>query len=118
MASGFGSESEVERERLAAADGDFFALCAVGFMPSSNNIMARRKVREREAAVFVGDGKVTRLHDDKVAIHPRMYVAFDMDELFLIVRVGKRGRTRRLHLIPFAVDFSERVNIVSERIAV
>ena len=118
MASGFGSESEVERERLAAADGDFFALCAVGFMPSSNNIMAWRKIGENETAVFAGDSKVTRLHYDKVPIHPRMDVAFDMDELFLIIRVGKRGRARRLHLIPFAVDFSERVNIVSERIAV
>src|SRR5258708_1502213 len=59
--SGFGGESEVQGLRLAAGpDFDFLGLGAQRFMPGSDGVAAGRKIRQEEAAIIAGDGKVRR----------------------------------------------------------
>ena len=71
-----------------------------------------------KTAVVTGDRKMAVLHHDKVTAHPRMNVAFDRNKFLVLVGIGKGGRAGELHLVPFAVDFGERVNIVRKGIAV
>ena len=71
-----------------------------------------------ETAVVSGHREERSLENHKVAQHPGMEIAFYGDELFLIIGVGKRWRAGGLDLVPFAIDFGERVNVVGKRIAV
>src|SRR5215471_1985573 len=87
-------------------------------MPGSDGVVSGWKFGEFEASVVAGDGKKGSLEDREVALHPRMDVAFDGDEFFTLVGVGKRRRTRRLDLVPLAIDFGERMDVVGERVAV
>src|SRR5580700_9050451 len=87
-------------------------------MPGGDDIMTRWKIGEREAAIIAGDREVAGFQHNEIALHPRMDVAPDGDELLVIVGVGERRRAWGLHFIPFAIDFSEGMNVVSKRISV
>jgi hypothetical protein len=56
--------------------------------------------------------------NNEIALHPGMNVAFDRNELFMIVGVGESGCAGRLHFVPFAIDLGERMDVVGERVAI
>ena len=61
MSLWLGSEDEIERLRLTAGlDFDFLGLGTEGLVPGGDGVAAGRKIRQDEAAVVAGDGKVRR----------------------------------------------------------
>jgi len=87
-------------------------------MPGGNDVVARGEIGKRKAAVVVSDSKVAGFEDDEIALHPRMNVAFDENNFFAIVGIGKGRSAGGLHLVSFAIDFGEGMNVVGEGIAV
>lgn len=116
--SGFRGEGEIEREGFAFGNVDFLALRAERFVPGGDDVMARGKVREREMAVVIGDGEMSGFQDNEITLHPGMNVALDGNEFLVVEGIGKRRGSRQLHLVPFAIDSGQRVNVVREGVAV
>lgn len=117
-ASGFRGEGEIEREGFTFGNGNFLSLRAEGLVPGGDDVMARRKIRERELAVFVGDGKMPGFQNDEIALHPGVNVALDGNEFLMVVGIGKRWSARQLHFVPFAINAGERVDVVRKGVAV
>jgi hypothetical protein len=116
--SGFRSEGEIERKGFAFGNGDFLGLRAQGFVPCSNNVMACGKIRKREMALVIGDGKMSGFQDNEITLHPGMNIALDGNEFLVVIGIGKRRGARQLHFVPFAIDTGERMDVVREGVAV
>ena len=117
--SGLGGEGEIESLRFTAViDFDFVGLGAERFVPCGDGVAAGRKIRQNEAAVVAGDGKIRGPYYGELTLHPWVQVALHGNELLVFIGVSEGRRARGLNLVPLAVYFRERVNIVGERVAV
>jgi len=87
-------------------------------VPCSNNVMACGKIRKREMALVIGDGKMSGFQDNEITLHPGMNIALDGNEFLVVIGIGKRRGARQLHFVPFAIDTGERMDVVREGVAV
>src|SRR5581483_632346 len=94
------------------SDRDFLLRRSEGFLPGCQGVLARRQVLNGESTVVAGHAKVVGFKNHDVTVHPGMDVAFHRDKLGLI-EFGVDGRGAWwLALIPFSIDFRERVDVV------
>src|SRR6202521_3554754 len=109
---GLGFENEADSFRFAAGNGHFLGLLAVGLVIGSDGVLARRQIGKLKAAVFAGNRVVGILQHREGAMHPGMDIAFHGDHFRLVIFVGDWRSAGRLRLIPLAVNFGKRMNVV------
>src|SRR5215468_9226249 len=109
---GLGFEHEGNRFGLAAADGHFLRLVAVGFVPRGDCVLPGWQIRQRESSAVSGNCKVLVLHHREVSMHPGMHVTLHGNELRLVVFFADRWRSRWLGLVPLAVQLRQRVDVM------
>src|SRR5277367_4757111 len=114
-----GFEGEAYCLRILRADGHLLIYYAVLFLPGFYCVRAWGQSLQLEFAVFCGYCEEWVFEDCYVALHPWVDVAFYRDGYFLAGEgfIQWRGAWG-LRLVPFAIVFGRRVNIVSRLIVV
>jgi len=88
----FPLEHEIHGLRIAAGDGHFLGLLAVGLAPGGDRVISRGQVRQLEFAVAGGDRVVRIFHDCECALHPRVDIALRGDEFRSRIFIFAGGR--------------------------
>src|SRR5580704_10702102 len=115
----FSFETEISFDLAGRCNIDFLFLRPEGFLPGLDHVIARRHISYLESAIRPGHGEIRMLHDADVRAHPAMDIAFDPNHHFGLDEPASNGRlSGSLAMVPFAIDLSERVDIVSHRIGV
>src|SRR6516225_1827747 len=99
-------KDEVECLGFPAANGDFLLLDAIELMPCCHRIPAWRKIGKPEAAIVLGNRDMAGFKNNKISAHPGIIFDFHMDELLVLIGVGKGRSARKLTGVPFAVVFA------------
>jgi hypothetical protein len=72
---------------FAACDRYFLTLCSQRFMPGSDGVFSCRQIGQAEHPILSRHGKVPRLQDHEISLHPRMDIAFHRNDLFFFIGV-------------------------------
>src|ERR1700719_903497 len=100
-----GFEDEVYALGLAARNGHFLRLLAIGLVPRGNGVLACRQIGQTEAAILSGNCMMRILQHREGPVHPGMHIALHGDKFGLIVLIDDRRRAWRLRLVPLAIYF-------------
>src|SRR5882672_2780726 len=113
-----GFEHKIHGLGLAAADGYVLRLGSELFLPRRERVLARREPLQAELAILTRHRIVRGREHQEPAVHPRVHVAFDRNELRLLPRGVDRRGSNGLRLVPLGVYLRERVDVVRRLIVV
>src|SRR5580704_11525466 len=115
----FSFETEISFDLAGRCNIDFLFLRPEGFLPGLDHVIARRHISYLESAIRPGHGEVRMLHNADVRAHPAMDIAFDPNHYFGPREPACEGLfSRSLAMVPFAIDLSQRVDIVGHGIGI
>lgn len=89
------------------------------FVPSFEDIIAWRQIADLKRAILAGHGEVRTIDNADEGVHPGMNVTLHGNQDLGLDEFPREGRiARSLTMIPFPVDFSERMNIMGDGIRI
>src|ERR1700680_4741699 len=109
---GLSLKYKVNRRALLGGQSYFLGLSPEGFMPCRDRVFTGGQIVQRKCTALPSHRIMRSLQHYKVAVHPRMDVAFDRDELFSRKHLRKRCCSRRLRFIPLAICGGQRMDVV------
>src|SRR5580692_560708 len=111
-------EDEVRSLRLAAADRHILRFRSVLFLPSRHGVLTGWQSFDVERPVATRDRVGRGLEYHKVAVHPRVNIAFHRNEFRLFPFGINRRRAVGLRLVPFLIYLRQRMDVVGSLVVV